>query len=67
MPGVVLLPHAVVPDRINARRWWTDAFTARVLLAEYVKFLPSAARYSLDRLLRWDGSAVAGKARAAPG
>ena len=67
MPGVVLLPHAVVPDRINARRWWTDAFTARVLLAEYVKFLPSAARYGLDRLLRWDGSAVAGKARAAPG
>jgi hypothetical protein len=57
----------VVPDRLNARRWWADAFTARVLLAEYVKFLPSAARYGLARLLRWDGSAVAGKAHAAHG
>jgi uncharacterized SAM-binding protein YcdF (DUF218 family) len=67
MPGVVLLPHPVVPDRLHARRWWTDAFTARVLLAEYVKFLPSAARYGLVRLLHWDGSAVAGKAHAAHG
>lgn len=67
MPGVVLVPHAVVPDRLNARRWWTDAFTARVLLAEYVKFLPSAARFGLARLLRWDGSAAAGRARAAHG
>jgi uncharacterized SAM-binding protein YcdF (DUF218 family) len=67
MPGVLLLPHPVIPDRLNARRWWTDAFTARVLLAEYVKFLPSAARYGLARLLRWDDNSVAGKASAAHG
>jgi uncharacterized SAM-binding protein YcdF (DUF218 family) len=67
MPGVTLLPHPVVPDRLNARRWWTDAFTTRVLLAEYVKFLPSAARYGFARLLGWDASAVAGNANAAHG
>ena len=67
MPGVVLVPHPVVPERLHARRWWTDAFTARVLLAEYVKFLPSAARYGLTRLLGQDGSAAATKRHAAQG
>jgi uncharacterized SAM-binding protein YcdF (DUF218 family) len=65
MPGVVLLPYPVVPERLRARRWWTDAFTARVLFAEYVKFLRSAARHGLARLLGWEGGAAAGKARAA--
>jgi uncharacterized SAM-binding protein YcdF (DUF218 family) len=67
MPDVDLVPHAVVPNRLKAGRWWTDPFTTRVLLAEYVKFLPSAARYGLARLLRWEGSAVAGRARTARG
>jgi uncharacterized SAM-binding protein YcdF (DUF218 family) len=61
MPGVVLIPHPVVSSKFNARRWWRDALTARVLLAEYVKFLPSAARYGLARLLRWEGAAVAAR------
>lgn len=59
MPGVVLVPHPVVPRRLRTKRWWTDAYTARVLLAEYLKFLPSAARYGIARLLRREGSAVA--------
>ncbi len=67
MPGVVLVPHPVVPERLHARRWWTDAFTARVLLAEYVKFLPSAARYGLARLLGWNGSVAVAKPHAAQG
>jgi uncharacterized SAM-binding protein YcdF (DUF218 family) len=67
MPGVSLVPHAVVPDRLRGARWWADAFTARVLLAEYVKFLPSAARYGLSRLIGWDGSAAAGNGRPAHG
>jgi uncharacterized SAM-binding protein YcdF (DUF218 family) len=67
MPGMVLVPHPVVPDRLRPRRWWTDAFTARVLLAEYVKFLPSAARYGLTRLLGWSGGQAAAGRRAAQG
>jgi len=67
MPGVVLVPYPVVPSKLHAKRWWTDAFTARVLLAEYVKLLPSAARYGVVWLLRWETSAIAGKAPAAPG
>jgi uncharacterized SAM-binding protein YcdF (DUF218 family) len=63
MPGVVLLPHPVVPVKLRGARWWADAFTARVLLAEYVKFLPSAARYGLNRLLGWNGNAAAAPKR----
>ncbi len=67
MPGVVLVPHPVVPDRLRAGRWWTDAFTARVLLGEYVKFLPSAVRYGLTRLLGRNGSAAAARRHVAHG
>jgi uncharacterized SAM-binding protein YcdF (DUF218 family) len=67
MPHITLVPHPVVSNRVRASHWWTDAYTARVLLAEYVKFLPSAARTGAARLLRWDDSAVAAKTHAAPG
>ena len=59
MPDVVLVPHPVVSNKLHTKRWWTDAYTARVLFAEYLKFLPSAARYGVARLLRWEGSALA--------
>lgn len=52
MPGVTLVPHPVVPHRLHAQRWWADAYTARVLLWEYLKFLPSAARYSFARAMQ---------------
>jgi len=67
MPEVVFIPHPVVSNRVHTKRWWTDGYTARVLLAEYVKFLPSAARYGIALLLRRDKSAVAGKAFSAHG
>jgi uncharacterized SAM-binding protein YcdF (DUF218 family) len=67
MPGITLLPHPVVSNRVHAARWWMDAYTARVLIAEYIKFLPSAARYGAVRLLGWNEDAVAAKTHPAPG
>ena len=67
MPRITLLPHPVVSNKVHAARWWGDPFTARVLLAEYVKLLPSAARYGAVRLLGWNESAVAAKTHATPG
>jgi uncharacterized SAM-binding protein YcdF (DUF218 family) len=67
MPHITLVPHPVVSNRVHAARWWMDAYTARVLLGEYVKFLPSAARYGVARLLGWEESALAAKSNAAPG
>jgi uncharacterized SAM-binding protein YcdF (DUF218 family) len=58
MPGVTFLPHPVIPHRLHARQWWLDAYTARVLLWEYLKFLPSAARYSIARVMRWESGAA---------
>ncbi len=59
LPGVVLLPYAVVSNKVHTDRWWTDAYTTRVLFSEYIKFLPSAARYAVARLTR-EGGAFAG-------
>jgi uncharacterized SAM-binding protein YcdF (DUF218 family) len=61
MPHITLLPHPVVSNKVHAAQWWRDLYTARVLLAEYVKLLPSAARYGAARLVRWEESAVAAK------
>ncbi|MBO0763726.1 MAG: YdcF family protein [Hyphomicrobiaceae bacterium] len=67
MPDIMLVPHPVVSNKVHAARWWMDPYTARVLLAEYLKFLPSAARYGVARLLGWQESALAAKSHAAPG
>jgi uncharacterized SAM-binding protein YcdF (DUF218 family) len=67
MPRITLVPHPVVSNRVQAARWWMDAYTARVLLGEYVKFLPSAARLGAARLLRWDEGAAVAKTGATPG
>lgn len=58
--GVALVPYPVISNKLQTGRWWTDAYTARVLFSEYVKFLPSAARYAVARLVRWDATAFAG-------
>ena len=60
MPDVKLVPYPVVTQGFRKDRWWRDFGTARILLSEYVKFLPSAARFGVARLLRsLDGSAFA--------
>ncbi len=61
MPDLALVPYPVVPSRLKARQWWTDSFTTRVLLAEYAKLLPSAARYGVARVRRWGGAALAAR------
>lgn len=59
MPDVKLLPYPVVSPHLRDARWWSHVGIARLLLSEYVKFLPSAARYGLARLVRWENAAVA--------
>ena len=61
MPEIVLLPYPVVSRNFRTERWWLHGATARLLFTEYVKFLPSAARFGVARLFRsWDASAFAG-------
>jgi uncharacterized SAM-binding protein YcdF (DUF218 family) len=52
LPGIRLMPHAVAPKAsVHKRPWWLSPATARTLLAEYIKYLPVAARLSVVRLL----------------
>jgi uncharacterized SAM-binding protein YcdF (DUF218 family) len=61
LPQVALIPYPVVPRTFRAERWWMHASSIRLLFTEYLKFLPSAARFGVARLLRqWDSHALAG-------
>lgn len=60
MPGVTLLPYAVTPRRFPETAWWLHPTTTRVLLSEYLKFLPAVARLTAQRIIDWhDGQSVA--------
>jgi uncharacterized SAM-binding protein YcdF (DUF218 family) len=50
LPGVALMPHVVVTERLHVDRWWRHAGTARVLFREYLKFIPAAARLYWTRV-----------------
>jgi len=49
LPDIRLIPHTVTPDTFDTEAWWLSPVTMRNLVAEYVKFLPSAARFALHR------------------
>lgn len=49
MPETELVPFSVMPDTLRANRWWLHQTTARILFSEYLKFLPSAARFAASR------------------
>jgi uncharacterized SAM-binding protein YcdF (DUF218 family) len=60
MPGVALLPYAVTPRRFPESGWWLHVATTRVLLSEYLKYLPAVARLTAQRVMDWrDGQSVA--------
>jgi uncharacterized SAM-binding protein YcdF (DUF218 family) len=50
MPDVRLIAHPVVPDKFRNSPWWLDLSKIGILAREYIKFLPSAARYGVTRL-----------------
>ncbi len=39
MPWAVVRPHPIQPDRIEFENWWRSPPTARLLMAEYTKYL----------------------------
>lgn len=60
MPDVEVIPHPVVPRGFPEQAWWLHIGTARVLLAEYLKFLPAALRLATERAIGpWHSSAFA--------
>lgn len=60
LPGARLIAYPVVSHKFHATSWWSQPHTARLLMSEYLKFLPSAARFGASRLLStFDAGAVA--------
>jgi uncharacterized SAM-binding protein YcdF (DUF218 family) len=52
LPDVRLIPHAVVPGKLKGGPWWLHADAVKELATEYLKFLPTAARYGVVQLIR---------------
>jgi uncharacterized SAM-binding protein YcdF (DUF218 family) len=52
MPGVTLIPYSVVDNNVRLERWWTYPGTAKLLISEYLKYLPAVARLGATNLMR---------------
>ncbi len=53
MPDRVLLPYPVLPRNFPDTGWWLHVATTRLLLTEYLKYLPAAARLTAQRVMGW--------------
>ncbi|MGB8398677.1 YdcF family protein [Bradyrhizobium sp.] len=47
MPGIMLIPFAVVGERWRDEPWWTSGATFRLLLSEYAKYVAAEMRVRL--------------------
>jgi uncharacterized SAM-binding protein YcdF (DUF218 family) len=49
VPGLRLVPYAVVTEGVNAERWWRSPAAARLLVSEYAKFVVGWLRTRVER------------------
>jgi len=52
IPGVALVPYPVVDNNVHVERWWHYPGTTRLLLSEYLKYLPALGRLWATNLAR---------------
>jgi uncharacterized SAM-binding protein YcdF (DUF218 family) len=52
MPGVTIIPSSVVDNNVHLDRWWTYPGTTKLLLSEYLKYLPALGRLGATNLVR---------------
>jgi uncharacterized SAM-binding protein YcdF (DUF218 family) len=48
LPGITLIPFPVVTERLRAEPWWSSSTTARLLFAEYTKYVLAVTRIWLE-------------------
>ncbi len=51
MPDTELIAYPVMPAQFRSTVWWLNPLAARVILSEYLKYLPAAARLAATRYL----------------
>lgn len=66
MPDVQVIPHTVTPRNFPDTGWWLHVKTTRLLLSEYLKYLPAAARLATQRVMGWPDSGSIAQARPKP-
>lgn len=52
IPGVRLYPYPVVDNNVQVEQWWRFPGTTRLLLSEYLKYLPALGRLWATNLAR---------------
>lgn len=52
MPGVTLIPYPVIDNNVHVERWWAYPGSTRLLLSEYLKYLPALGRFGATNLVR---------------
>jgi uncharacterized SAM-binding protein YcdF (DUF218 family) len=48
LPDVTLITYPVISEKVKTEPWWSNTDTARLLFAEYLKYLFALARMRLD-------------------
>jgi uncharacterized SAM-binding protein YcdF (DUF218 family) len=48
LPGITLIPFPVVTERLRAAPWWSSGTTAKLLFAEYTKYVLAVMRIWLE-------------------
>jgi uncharacterized SAM-binding protein YcdF (DUF218 family) len=51
MPGVTLIPYSVVENNVHLDRWWTYPGTTKLLISEYLKYLPALGRLGATQIV----------------
>ena len=51
MPDTKLIAHPVVPEHFKSTVWWLNPRATRLILSEYLKYLPGAVRLAATRYL----------------
>jgi uncharacterized SAM-binding protein YcdF (DUF218 family) len=60
LPGVRLIPHPVMSSAHVQSPWWLSYGATRVIVSEYIKYIPSAARLIVSRAMStFDGRSIA--------
>jgi uncharacterized SAM-binding protein YcdF (DUF218 family) len=51
MPGVDLIPYSVIDNNVHLERWWVYPGTTKLLMTEYLKYLPALGRLGTTRIV----------------
>jgi uncharacterized SAM-binding protein YcdF (DUF218 family) len=53
MQDIEFIAHTVTPRSFPETGWWLHVRTTRLLLSEYLKYLPAVARLATQRVMGW--------------